>query len=389
MPIEGPPLKDRQEKSKGFTTQQGPETLKMGFFTGDNLAEPWELSQQMNKFIRFTCLALLVGSVGSVASSVTAAPVKVHLGTLAPKGSSYTRHLEEMGQKWRKAPGGGALLTIYPDGTMGSEPDMVRRMRLGQLQAAMVTVSGLSEIEPGVAGFQSMPKIYRTLEEVDYITEKMEPMMEKRLGDKGFVVLFWSDTGFVRYFSKQPVVTPEEFKKAKLFVSTTRPAELAIYRFVGCHPVPLEVADILPGLQTGLIDCVAMPPAIALSLQLDMAAPHMLDMNWVPLVGAAIMTKKTWDEFSPEAQEFIRKSATEAGKLLKADGRRENVESIAAMKKRGLKVDAVPPEVEAEWDAEVEKVYSKIRGIAVPSDIYDQVTNELKVFREQKAGATK
>jgi TRAP-type C4-dicarboxylate transport system substrate-binding protein len=217
----------------------------------------------------------------------------------------------------------------------------------------------------------------------------MEPMMEKRLGDKGFVVLFWSDTGFVRYFSKQPVVTPEEFKKAKLFVSTTRPAELAIYRFVGCHPVPLEVADILPGLQTGLIDCVAMPPAIALSLQLDMAAPHMLDMNWVPLVGAAIMTKKTWDEFSPEAQEFIRKSATEAGKLLKADGRRENVESIAAMKKRGLKVDAVPPEVEAEWDAEVEKVYSKIRGIAVPSDIYDQVTNELKVFREQKAGATK
>src|SRR6266700_2972750 len=313
--------------------------------------------------------------------AVAAAPIKVRLATLAPKGSSYTKHLQVMGEAWRKVPGGGALLTIYPDGTMGSEADMVRRMRLGQLQAAMVTVSGLSEIEPAVAGLQSMPKIYRTLEEVDYIAEKMEPMLEKRLNDKGFVVLFWSDTGFVRFFSKQPVITPDEFKQAKLFVAASRPAELAIYRFVGCHPVPLEVADILPSLQTGLIDCVAMPPTIALAIQLDTVAPHMLDMNWVPLVGAAIMSKKTWDTFPAEAQEAMRKSATEAGKLLKADGRRENVESIEAMKKRGLKVDSLTPEIDSEWDQEVEKVYSKIRGIAVPADIYDEVTSQLKTFR--------
>src|SRR5467141_3008347 len=150
---------------------------------------------QMNKLIR---LVLVVGSVYSVTFSVAhAAPVKVHLGTLAPKGSSYTRHLQVMGEKWRKVPGGGVLLTIYPDGTMGSEADMVRRMRLGQLQAAMVTTSGLLEIEPGVAGLQSMPKVFRTLEEVDFIADKMEPMLEKRLEAKGFMVLFWSDTGFV------------------------------------------------------------------------------------------------------------------------------------------------------------------------------------------------
>src|SRR5216684_6201299 len=143
----------------------------------------------MNNIIR---LVLVVGSVYSVTFSVAhAAPVKVHLGTLAPKGSSYTRHLQVMGEKWRKVPGGGALLTIYPDGTMGSEADMVRRMRLGQLQAAMVTTSGLAEIEPGVTGLQNMPKVFRTLEEVDFIDAKMEPMLEKRLEAKGFVVLFW------------------------------------------------------------------------------------------------------------------------------------------------------------------------------------------------------
>ena len=335
----------------------------------------------MNKLTRFVSFSLVWGLLISVPSAVAAGAVKVRLGTLAPKGSSYTKNLEAMGQQWSKAPGGGATLTIYPDGQMGSEADMVRRMRLGQLQAAMVTTSGLSEIEASVAVLQSMPRIYRTLEEVDYISQKMEPILEKRLNAKGFVVLFWCDTGFVRFFSKQPVISPDDIRQAKLLVAAGRPNELAIYRFVGIHPVPLEIADILPSLQTGLIDCLAMPPAIALTMQIDSAAPHMLDMNWAPLVGAAIITKESWESFSPETREALHKSALETGKLIKADGRRENVESISAMVKRGLKVHTLTPEMDAEWEREVEKAYAKVRGIAVPADIYDDVTNQLQTFR--------
>src|SRR5689334_14893843 len=148
--------------------------------------------KKLNRYLFFTlALSVLV----PVARTTVAAPIKLRLGTLAPKGSSYTKHLQAMVEAWRQPPGGGVLLTIYPDGTMGSEADMVRRMRLGQLQAAMMTTGGLSEIEPATAGLQSMPKIFRTLEEVDFIQEKMEPMLEKRLEAKGFVVLFWSDSG--------------------------------------------------------------------------------------------------------------------------------------------------------------------------------------------------
>jgi TRAP-type C4-dicarboxylate transport system substrate-binding protein len=290
-----------------------------------------------------------------------------------------------MGEKWRQAPGGGVLLTVYPDGTMGSEPDMVRRMRLGQLQAALVTTSGLIEIEPGAAGLQSMPKVFRTLEEVDFIGEKMQPMLEKRLADKGFIVLFWSDTGFVRFFSKQPVVSPDDLRKTKLFVAANRPGEAEIYRSVGCHPVPLEVADILPSLQTGLIDCVCMPPSIALALQIDSLAPNMLDMNWVPLVGAAIITKKAWDTIPAETQEAMRKSARETGSLIKADGRRENVNSVEVMRKRGMKVHPMTPEINAAWDETVAQAYPKVRGVAVPPDVYDEITSQLKTFR---AGAS-
>ena len=320
-------------------------------------------------------------------TQASAETVKVRLGTLAPKGSSYTKHLQVMGDKWKQAPGGGAQLTVFPDGTMGSEADMVRRMRIGQLQAALVTTTGITEIEPGAAGLQMLPKAFRSLEEVDYIGEKLQPMLEKRLEAKGFVVLFWSDTGFVRFFSKQPMITPEDLRKTKLFVSANRAEELKIYRWAGCNPVPVEVADILPGLQTGLIDCVSMPPTIALAIQLDSAAPNMLEMNWVPLVGAAIINKKTWDAMSPETQAAVKKAALEAGKLIKADGRRENAESIEALRKRGAKIHALPKEVDAEWDRLVQETWPKIRGAVVPDDIYDQVMSDLKEFRAKQGAA--
>jgi len=316
-------------------------------------------------------------------------PVKVRLGTLAPRGSSYTKHLLAMGEQWRQAPGGGVLLTIYPDGTMGSEADMVRRMRVGQLQAGMLTAMGLARIEPAVTGLQYLPMMFRSLEEVDFIGEKLQPMLEKRLEDKGFVVLFWGDTGWVRFFSKQPVLRPDDLRKTKLFVWAGSAFEVDSYRSLGFTPVPLETVDILPNLQTGLINAVPLPPSIALAGQVDGPAPHMLDLAWAPLVGAAVIAKKTWDAIPSEGRQALRKAAAETGKLIKADRRRESVESVEAMRKRGLMVHAVPPDVEAEWRREAEAAYPKIRGGIVPGDIFDEVVKQLQAYRTTRAGDKK
>jgi len=342
---------------------------------------------------RFFPVALALGLGGAIAwlgrASGADSAVRVRLGTLAPKGSSYTKHLQAMGEKWRQAPGGGVLLTIYPDGTMGSEADMVRRMRLGQLQAGMLTAVGLAEIEPAVAGLQNLPMMFRSLEEVDYIGEKLQPKLEKRLEDKGFVVLFWGDSGWVRFFSKQPIIRPDDLRNAKLFVWTRSAADVETYRSVGVNPVPLETVDILPSLQTGLINAVPLPPSIALASQVDRVAPHMLDLPYAPLVGAAVVAKKTWDAVPVEGRAALRNAAAEAGKFIKADGRRESRESIEAMRKRGLQVHAVTPDIEAEWRREIEAAYPTVRGPIVPADIFDEVVKELQAYRAAHAGSKK
>jgi TRAP-type C4-dicarboxylate transport system substrate-binding protein len=363
------------------------------------VATSGELASQkttkMNRLTRrqFLPAALALGLGGALGSLdrvfAASGPAKVRLGTIAPRGSSYAKHLLAMGEQWRQAPGGGVLLTVYPDGTMGTEADMVRRMRLGQLQAGMLTAMGLADIEPAVTGLQYMPMMFRSLEEVDYVGEKLQPMLEKRLEEKGFVVLFWADTGWVRFFSKQPVIRPDDLKKTKLYVGAGRPADLESYRAVGCNPVPLETVDILPSLQTGLINAVPLPPSVALAGQVDGVAPHMLDLDWAPLVGAAVITKKSWDAIPLEGWEALRKAATETGRLMKADGRRESVESVEAMRKRGLTVHAVTPEVEAEWRQVVEAAYPKIRGVIVPENMFDEVVKQLKAYRAARGEGKK
>ncbi len=338
---------------------------------------------------RFLPAAAALG-VGLLAGANTAlaAPraIRVRLGTLAPKGSSYYKELAAMGEKWRLASKGGVLLTIYPDGTMGGESDMVQRMRLGQLQAGLLTAPGLADIEPGVSGLQLMPMTFRTLEEVDFIGRKLEPMLEKRLEAKGFVALFWSDTGWVRFFSKDPVIGPDDLRKTKLFVGAGSPAQMDLYRSVRLNAVPLETVDILPDLQTGLINAVPLPPSYALAGQVDREAPNMLDLAWTPLVGALVVTKKTWEAIAPETREALRQAALEAGAHIKAEGRREGVESVEAMRKRGLKVHPLTPEAAAQWRRELEPVYVKIRGPIVPTDIFDEVTNQLAIYRAGQAG---
>ena len=334
----------------------------------------------------FAASTLALASVAPQKAFAPEASVKIKLGTLVPRGSSYHKHLLGMGEKWRQATDGGVTLMIYPDGTLGGEADMVRRMRLGQLQSGMLTAVGLAEIEPAVTGLQYMPMAFRSLEELDYVSEKLQPRLEKRIEEKGFVVLFWGDTGWVRYFSKRPVIHPDDLRKTKLFVWAGSPEQIDIYRRVGCNPVPLETTDILPNLQTGLIDAVPLPPYIALASQVDGVAPNMLDLNWAPLVGATVVTKKIWESIPTEKRAAMKEAALETGRLIKADSRREADEAIEAMRKRGLKVHALTPEIEAEWRREAEAIYPKIRGSIVPAEMFDEVMSLLKEYRAAKGG---
>jgi TRAP-type C4-dicarboxylate transport system substrate-binding protein len=333
-------------------------------------------------FLRVSLLALCCALALPLRAAEKA--INIRLGTLAPRGTSYHKSLQTMGEKWRQASRGAVKLTIFPDGTQGGEADMVGLMQTGNLDAGLLTAVGLSEIEPAVTALQSMPMAFRTLDEVDYVGEKLRPQLEQRLLAKGYVVLFWTDSGWVRFFAKSPVLHPDDLRKLKIFTWAGNVHEYDIWKAAGFHPVSLETAGIPQGLLSDTVNAVAMPPFFALAGQLDAQAKHMLELNWGPLVGAAVVRKKTWDRIPADAREAMLKISVEVGKEVKAAGRAESEAAVAAMAKRGLVVQKVTPEVEAEWREMVEGVNDRIRGKVVPAEMFDEAQRLLKEYRAGK-----
>ncbi len=321
--------------------------------------------------------------------ATTAAQTRIRLATLLPPGSSQYRTLEQMGQEWKSSTGGAVTLTIYGGGTMGGEEDTIRRMRAGQLQAATLSAAGLSDIDPAAGAIEKIPMLYHSLDEMEYVRTKLQPELEQRMERKGFVVLSWTDTGWIYIFSRQPYTRPEEFRsrRSKVFVTATDGNEIEIVNSLGFQAVPLEWPDVLISLETGLVDTVPVTPFFALASQFDLVAKHLLEVNYVPLVGATVMTKRSWDALNPDQREKVLKAAAEAGKQIQAKSRAESQEAIEAMKKRGLQVHQVPPELEDEWRHFAESVYPKMRGKMIPADVFDKTLSLVAEYRAaQKTG---
>jgi TRAP-type C4-dicarboxylate transport system substrate-binding protein len=329
-----------------------------------------------------TLLACLCAMLA--ASPAAAQPKVVKVATIAPQGSIYHRVLQEMGEAYRRASGPDARFVIYPNSIQGTEADTVRRMRVGQLDASMLTVVGLSQIDPSVAALQFMPLMFRSWEELDHVREQLRPELEAKLAAKGFVVLIWGEGGWVQFFSREDIRTPEEYKRARIFAWSGDMVQTSVMKSLGYHPVPIPLSDILPALETGMIDTVPVAPLWALVGQFDRVTRHMLRVNWVPIVGATVMRRQTFEAMTPEAQAALRAAADQATGALRAHRVEQDEGSIRAMQARGLLVrEPTPAELRA-WRALAEQAWPHVRGTMVPAETFDRVQAILAAYRARQ-----
>jgi TRAP-type C4-dicarboxylate transport system substrate-binding protein len=327
-------------------------------------------------------LAMLASLLLPVSAQAQVAQLRI--ASVVPKNSLYHQSLLEMGEALRTAQGTGARFTVFTDGSQGGEAEIVRRMRIGQLQGALISVVGLRDIEPSIAALQNLPLLFRSWEEIDYVREKMRIGMEKRFLDKGFVVIGWGDAGWVRFFSKEAAFSPSDFKSRKFFAWGSEPEQQAIMKSLGYTPVALETGDALAAIQTGMIDVLPSTPYFALASQVFGTAKHMLDINWAPIVGALVVTQKAWDGMSPSGQDALRKAGEKAGIAMRSQARKEVDEAVTAMQKRGLTVNRPNEAQMREWNTLAEQLYPRIRGAMVPADTFDEVFVHLRAYRAGK-----
>ena len=333
--------------------------------------------------LRAAALALAVVALGPALAPAQQQVVK--LASLVPEGSVWDKSMRDMGAQWSASTQNRVVLRVYPGGVAGDEPDVVRKMRIGQLQAAAITTGGLAEIDPAFNVF-NIPMFFTSYPELYATLDQLAPVLRQRLEAKGFVLLAWGHGGWVYFFTKHPVESVEGLRKTKMFVWAGDDKMVTLWKQNGFQPVPLAATDIMTGLQTGMIDAYPTTPLLGLTLQWYRMTPNMVGMGLAPLVGGLVMTKQAWAKLSEPDRARILESCHRFEKRLEVEVPRQDTVAVTEMKKRGLKVNVVSGADAAQFRATAEQFANAMKGIRVPPDVLEMARSQRDAFR-QKHGA--
>jgi TRAP-type C4-dicarboxylate transport system substrate-binding protein len=318
-----------------------------------------------------------------ISTSTSAEALTIKMGTLAPEGSTWYNLLREMADEWKQASGGKVSIRIYAGGVTGDEPDMVRKMRIGQLQAAGISIEGLADIYSDLSVLQ-IPFLLTSNAELDYLMKKMSSTFKARIEKKGFVVLTWMDAGWVRLFSQNPIVTPADLTGLTMYVWGERSPMVDAWKSKGIKALGLSPTEIYPMLQAGKINAYSTTPIASLSFQWFALAPNMADMKLGALIGAMVVDKRTWKKIPADVRKKLRRITEEYGKKMVEATRSYEKEAIEVMQSHGLKVNHIPEKTLAGWRAYAEDVHPILLTTPGEKSLYKEISGHLhKAGKEQ------
>jgi TRAP-type C4-dicarboxylate transport system substrate-binding protein len=248
---------------------------------------------------------------------------------------------------------------------------------VGQLQAAAISNVGMHDIAQDPQAI-SVPGMIESEAEFNAVFPKVRGHLDQLLDKKGYVALQWSQIGFVRIFCTRAYHSPADMADAKMFAWDGDPASVEAWKAGGFRPVVLSSSDVVPSLQTGMINCMANVPLYLLTSRLFERAGHMIDVPWGYLIGATLVRKDVWEKVPADLRPKLLAIAQELGARVDAEVRKLNDDAVMAMKQQGLDVVAVDP---APWRAAAEKAWPVVRGKVVPAAFFDEVLRARDAYR--------
>jgi len=305
--------------------------------------------------------------------------VAITLASLAPEGSVWDIELKQLAADWAKLSNNTVQLRLFPGGRLGTESAVITQMRAGARPEAAALTTGLDELDPGFSVF-AVPFFFESLDEVSAVIEAVEPALEAKLAPQGLTLLAWGFGGWVHVFSKTPVASLDDLKKAKIFTSAGSSVAENWYRRNGFNPVALAATDVGAALASGSITAMPSPPYAALVFQWYRETPYMLDLEVAPLVGALVVNTRTWNRVSADMRPKLIEAAKAMEGRLKTKIPAQDRDAIKEMQARSLKL--TPPQ--AGFRQASEPLVKSMRGAWVPDDIYDLALKARTAFRQAK-----
>lgn len=297
-------------------------------------------------------------------------PYVIKWGTIAPENTNWGDAINKASREIEKQTNGRVKMVWYFGAVMGDEPDMIRKLRINQLQGLALLSVGLSKIAPEMIAF-SLPDLFKNYREVDCVFERAWPLVEKVMAEKGFVVFGRADVGFSVLFSKSDLRVLNDFKKAKFWTWEGLEVDKAAARLFGVDKLtPLALPEVLTALQTGMVDTVYATYYTSIALQWNTQVKYMSDVTqfggaYAPAM--LILKKDTYDSMPPDLQKIIRETTGKLMPPLREQLRQDEENAMNSLLKRGVKMMRLDPALVAETKVRAQQIYQDWEGHYYPA----------------------
>jgi len=344
----------------------------------------------MNRYL--TVLCRLLSATLLAAATLTTTPLqaeKIHVlkfATLAPAGTTWVQLLREWANEVRRESNGRLVFKIYPGAVQGDEPEVLKKIRFGQLHGGAFTGYGIGQIYSPTRVLE-LPFLFNSIEEIDHVRQRFMPEIEQGYRDNGYELLGWMEVGFVYFFSKAPITALDDLKQRRIWNWQGDPIGQAFFEASGLSPVPLSIIDVYTSLSTGLIDTVYAPPLGAIAMQWFTKTQYITNVPMANGIGSLVVSRRFFQNLPQDLQKILKRTGADIGEKLVTATRKDNIDSLEILERRGMQI--VEAEESLESDAlqgiRIRAGESLMKNGYIPEATINKINQWLQDFREEEA----
>lgn len=312
----------------------------------------------------------LLSSLGSLPLHA----LTLKIATLAPSGTSWMKEMKKGAKAIKTRTNGRVKIKFYPGGVMGNDKSVHRKIRINQLQGGAFSSSGLAHVDASIQTY-SLPMVFTSFAEVDYVRERMDDKIKQAMADNGFIILGITEGGFARIMSSKTISSMDDFRNSKVWIPEGDTLVQQTFETMGINPIALPISDVFTGLQTGLIDTITASSTGAIAFQWHSKVSNVIDTPVMYLIGILAVNKKAFDKIKAEDRKIVTEEMNLVFKTLDKLNRADNINATNALANQGIKMITPSDEETKIWKTLSEQ---SIETMVKTGDMDSTFVNELR-----------
>ncbi|MAF77193.1 MAG: ABC transporter substrate-binding protein, partial [Halobacteriovoraceae bacterium] len=273
-------------------------------------------------------------------SQVQAARLKV--GVLAPEGTNWAKNMKKMAKEVKKATDGEVKFKFYFGGSQGDEVDVLRKVRINQLQGGVFTGKTLGEIEGDIRVMEIPFQFGGDREKAWKTLEKLSPYFDKKLKAANFENLGFFEIGMVYFVSQKKTPNLASLNGVKIWSWEGDRIVSEMMKTLNLVSVPLPLPDVLSSLSTGVIEATYSPLMAMVALQWNTKIKYLVDFPIAYSVGSFLLSDKAWKKIKPAHQKKVKEIAAKYMTKVNEANIQDNADALKAIKASGVEFIQFP-----------------------------------------------